>query len=572
MREFNSDQPNPNTQIISPRDRLLLSDLNLKLNASKPPLCPEFYQQLETSGYFADAPIVSCFENLLLNEQSQILFCIQHQNHPSAPQLVKLFDQYLTCLARRIPAIAADGNQSRIALEALRKLAFSIMQEALEAESQHTQTKITANATIDEKILLQDQFEAACNQLLHSETDNTFAILAIQFDFGLLSAEAVQQISTEMALRLSGLVRDHDLIARISVRHWALCLKNVDHSALAILAASKIKHKFEQPFIINHQNRIILPHIGIALSNSHTGDASSLLQAAHSASIMPVTHADGYQIYDIKLAAETKRMDELSILLKKALFENTLELYYQPKYSMSLGKIVALEALLRWQLPQGFVPIPLIFELIEREGLLDKFTLWLMQTGVRQLSIFLQAGINVKLSINILPENLLDKNFSDFLASVLSLWKVPKGSLVIEITEGSLVEGAEETLSALKRISELGIKISMDDFGTGYSSLSYLSRLPINELKIDQAFVRTMLSSPREAALVRTVIELGNNFDLDLVAEGVETEDVALRLAEMGCDVIQGYWISKPKPAAQLLDWFNHDDQDIWQHLPASNS
>jgi diguanylate cyclase len=179
--------------------------------------------------------------------------------------------------------------------------------------------------------------------------------------------------------------------------------------------------------------------------------------------------------------------------------------------------------------------------------------------------------MSIKLSINILPENLLDKNFSDFLASVLSLWKVPKGSLVIEITEGSLVEGAEETLSALKRISELGIKISMDDFGTGYSSLSYLSRLPINELKIDQAFVRTMLSSPREAALVRTVIELGNNFDLDLVAEGVETEEVALRLAEMGCDVIQGYWISKPKPAAQLLDWFNHDDLNMWQHLPATN-
>lgn len=564
MGELNAEVP-----VISPKDRSLLADLKRKLDLNQPPLCPDFYQLLETSGCIADTPLVSCFENLLLDETSHILFCIQQQNQAGVGQIINLFDQYLACLARRVPAISADANQSRLALEALRRLAFFIMQAAVQTAPQPSANSIRS-AHMDGDILQQDQFEAVCNQLLQVETRQDFAILAIQFDFGLLSAEAVQQIGTEMALRLSSLVREHDLIARISVRHWALCLKNVDFPTLAILAATKIKHKFEQPFVINQLNRVISPHIGIALSHGHVGDAASLLQAAHSASVMPITHADGYQIYDVELAAEVQRLDELSVLLKKALFENTLELYYQPKYSISQGKIVALEALLRWQLPQGFIPIPVIFSLIEREGLLDKFTVWLVQTALRQLSNFLLAGMDVKLSINILPENLLDKNFSDFLAGVLNLWKVPRGRLIIEITEGSLVEGVEETLSALKKIHDLGIKISMDDFGTGYSSLSYLSRLPIDELKIDQAFIRNMLSSPREAALVRTVIELGNNFDLDLVAEGVENEEVALRLAEMGCDVIQGYWISKPIPAKQLLDWFLQDEKQVWLRLPAS--
>jgi EAL domain-containing protein (putative c-di-GMP-specific phosphodiesterase class I) len=561
-------------QVISLKDRHLLADIKRKLAVNKPPLCPDFYQLLQTIGYLSHAPIVVCFENLLLDDTDHIIFSIQHGHLPGIGQIVTLFDQYLACLSRRLPTLTQDANETRIALEAMRRLVFSILRDVLLAEWMHASRNVNmggrGNAHIDSNILQQDQFVTVCNQLLQFETSKYFAILAIQFDFGLLSAEAVQQLGVEMATRLCEIKRDHDLIARISVRHWALCLKNVDHSTLTILAATKIKHKFEQPFSINQQDRIISPHIGIALSSGHAGDAASLLQAAHSASVMPVTHAEGYQIYDAELAAEAQRMDELSVLLKKALFENTLELYYQPKYSLSQNKIVSLEALLRWPQGEGFVPIPVIFSLIEREGLLDNFTVWLVQTALRQLSDFIQKGMDIKLSINILPENLLDKNFSEFLASVLNIWQVPKGRLVIEITEGSLVEGVEETLLALRKISGMGIKIAMDDFGTGYSSLSYLSRLPIDELKIDQAFIRNMLSSPREAALVRTVIELGNNFDLDLVAEGVESEEVAIRLAQMGCDVIQGYWISEPIPAQQLFDWFERDEKNIWQKMPSS--
>lgn len=559
-------------RVISPRDRQLLSEFQKRLKGCEPALCPDFYQLLENIGYQNDQSVIDCFENLLQDESEHILFCLQHEHQPGIGQIVTLFDQYLACLARRLPTISEDVNQTRMALESLRRLAFSLMGEALQAECAHSSPNIgNTGVQLDAHILQQDRFVASCNQLLQSETGKYFAILAIQFDFGLLSAEAVQQIGVEMASRLCSLMREHDLIARISVRHWALCLKNVDNPTLAILAATKIKHNFEQPFFINQQNRVILPHIGIALSVGHEGDAASLLQAAHSASIMPVTHADGYQIYDAELAAETERMDELSALLKKALFDNALELYYQPKYSLSQRKIVALEALLRWRLPEGFVPIPIIFSLIERDGLLDKFTIWLLQTAARQLSEFITNGMDIKLSINVLPENLLDPNFSETLANILNIWKVPKDRLVIEITEGSMVEGVEETLRALKKLKALGIKISMDDFGTGYSSLSYLSRLPIDVLKIDQAFIRNMFKSHRDQALVRAVIEIGRNFDLEMVAEGVETEEAALRLVEMGCDVIQGYWISKPIPASDLLEWFKTDEKEMWLKLPPAS-
>ncbi len=156
------------------------------------------------------------------------------------------------------------------------------------------------------------------------------------------------------------------------------------------------------------------------------------------------------------------------------------------------------------------------------------------------------------------------------LSTLLDAYRVPRDKLTIEITEGTLLEDADETIETLQELREMGLSISLDDFGTGYSSLSYLSRLPINEIKIDQTFVRNLFCSERDEAIVRTIIELGNNFRLDFVAEGVEDSATAEKLAALGCDVMQGFWISKPVSYHEVLNWFQNDERQVWKQLKAA--
>ncbi|CAG0991832.1 putative signaling protein [Methylophilaceae bacterium] len=557
---------------ISIKDRQLLASIQTTLSAEPNPLCPDFYQLLAQYGFADGHPLIGHFEHLLLDDTRELQRHFESSSSLTASEILVIFDHYLQCMARRVPAAIQDERQCRIALECLRRLSFYIMQEELIALTESTSLASRRPSRITdalfEHVMHQEQFLQSCNQLLRSENTREIAMLAIQFDFGVHSNNAVQHILPEIVNRLRQILREQDLITHISTRRWAICLRNVDNIALAILATNKIQRQFEALFHITDHMAMVKPYIGIALSHGMDNkDAEFLLEAALKASSMPSTHPDGYEIYDPDLDAETKRLDELSKQLKKALFDNALELYYQPKYSQKLGKIVGLEALLRWQTDDGLIPIPVIFTLIERDGLLNEFTKWLLQTAFRHLTDFVARGMDIKLSVNILPQNLSEPDFSSSLTNMLNIWKVPRDRLLIEITEGSMLDDADQTITALKQIRAMGLKISMDDFGTGYSSLSYLSRLPINEIKIDQAFVKNMFASERDEAIVKTIIELGNNFRLDLVAEGVEDERAARHLADIGCDILQGFWISKPVSRADLIAWFENDTGGIWQKI-----
>lgn len=555
--------------IIPPRDRQLLETARALLAAQPQPLCVEFYQYLDEQHHSQAATLKQAFEQLLIDCDDSVIeaigtdICTPHQ-------LVALFNRYLECTGKRIPEVLENQKQARTACESLRRLSFDLMQQIIPQERSLSATGRKPSRRSDvvfEHVMPQDKFVMACNLLLLSPETRNFAILAIQFDFGIHSNNAVQPVLTEIALKLQQVARAHDFITHISTRRWAICLQHIDNPALAILATEKLQQQFQQPMMISGMETIVSPYAGIALSRHLSKDAEFLLQAALKVSAMPAHHPDRYQIYDPELDAESKRLDRLSVQLKKALFDNELELYYQPKYSLKNNKIIGLEALLRWQADEGLVPIPLIFSLIERDGLLNQFTQWLLQTAFRQYIDFLHRGMDVNLSVNILPQNLNEPDFSRALTIILDTWKIPRDRLTIEITEGSLVEDAEETIDALKQLREMGLKISMDDFGTGYSSLSYLSRLPINEIKIDQAFIKNMLRSERDEAIVRTIIELGNNFHLGFVAEGVEDETTAERLALMGCDIVQGFWISKPVSRSELITWFETDETNVWPRM-----
>ena len=175
--------------------------------------------------------------------------------------------------------------------------------------------------------------------------------------------------------------------------------------------------------------------------------------------------------------------------------------------------------------------------------------------------------MDIKLSINVLPENLNTEDFSVFLSQQMALWNVPSDRLVVEITENSIVENNDVSMATLNKLKKMGIKISTDDFGTGYSSLLLLSQFPIDEIKIDQSFIKNIQGSERDTAIVKTIIELANNFKLDLIAEGVESQEVSDQLKAMGCNNIQGFLISKPITKQAIIEWFHNDFKDQWKRI-----
>jgi EAL domain-containing protein (putative c-di-GMP-specific phosphodiesterase class I) len=326
--------------------------------------------------------------------------------------------------------------------------------------------------------------------------------------------------------------------------------------AQAEFAAQKLRRQFEESFIVLDRSVSPAIRIGVALSPDHGSSGESLQRAAFKAARWSAHNDENIQYYSPTIDLENSRNRNLGDMLRKALFENALTLQYQPQFSLSGNRVVGLEALLRWESPEGRIPPPIMLELVEREGLVPQLTQWLINTAFRHFAVFRREGIDTTLSINLLSQNFCQEEFPEMLAQAADVWKVPADKIVLEITENSIFDDIDGTIRQIRQLKEIGVNISLDGFGTGYSSMSYLSKLEIDELKIDQSFIQAMPTSTRDMAIVRAIANLAANFNLTLVAVGVETVEAATSLKELGCDVIQGYWISKPLSPDMLIRWW----------------
>lgn len=215
------------------------------------------------------------------------------------------------------------------------------------------------------------------------------------------------------------------------------------------------------------------------------------------------------------------------------------------------------EALARWQhpelgllLPQQFIP------LAEQTELIHPLTHWAIEEVARQVRAWNDIGAAVPVAVNVSTRSLQEPMLVDFIVEVMASWKMPPGQLKLEVTESALMVNPPRAIELLGHLRSLGVRIAIDDFGTGYSSLSYVKRLPVHEIKIDKSFVMNLATDKHDLAIVRSTIELGHNLGLEVVAEGVEDQETSDRLAELGCDSIQGYLVSRPLPAAALLEQF----------------
>jgi EAL domain-containing protein (putative c-di-GMP-specific phosphodiesterase class I) len=242
--------------------------------------------------------------------------------------------------------------------------------------------------------------------------------------------------------------------------------------------------------------------------------------------------------------------------LRRALENKELVLFYQPKADIRTGHVTGVEALVRWQHPEHGLTFPDEFiPLAEHTGLIRPLTLYVLNEALKQCYEWNQQGIELSVAVNLSVRNLLDMELANDIERLLETWSVDPSMLKLEITENTIMVDPPRALEVLTRLRDIGVGLSIDDFGTGYSSLSYLKRLPVDEIKIDRSFVMNMPSSENDQQIVRSTVDLGRNLGLKVVAEGVETKDIWRDLATLGCDVAQGYYLTRPIPPEELVTW-----------------
>jgi EAL domain-containing protein (putative c-di-GMP-specific phosphodiesterase class I) len=255
---------------------------------------------------------------------------------------------------------------------------------------------------------------------------------------------------------------------------------------------------------------------------------------------------------------ESRSPDDLALVveLRNAIERDELELYYQPKLHLKSGLMTRAEVLIRWNHPKRGLLSPAAFiPIAERTGVIRAMTDWIFDRTLKQIRTWHDEGAPVHVAVNVSAKSLQEQTLPTKVHDLLQKWHVDPRFLKIEITESSIMADPAHALAIMSLVQSLGVRLSVDDFGTGYSSLSHLRQLPIDEIKIDKSFVTGMRNSDADATIVRTVIDLAHNLGKQVCAEGVEDEATWDLLGELGCDLAQGYWISRPMKAADFMKW-----------------
>ncbi|MCI3946821.1 HAMP domain/GGDEF domain/EAL domain protein [Pseudomonas syringae] len=368
-------------------------------------------------------------------------------------------------------------------------------------------------------------------------------------------AEGVEQVLRQVALRLQGIVRSGDTVARLSANEFLLLLDNTsDDGAVGIADAAQ--RLLNEPLRVDNQDLALECCIGITVYPEHGDSAQELVNRAAIARKDAALLPGRLQIYQTGSDLAHQRQISLIRDLRKAPQNGELMLHYQPKLDIRQGYVRQAEALLRWSHPQfGNVSPAEFIVLAERTGSINLLTNWVIEDAIRQLADWRQRGLVLQVSVNISADDLLGDDLAAYVLKLLKQYVLPAEQLVFEITESAIMSEPEKALVVLHRLRDCGISLSVDDFGTGYSSLAHLKRLPVQELKIDQSFVRDLDETSEDAVIVRSTIEMSHNLGLKVVAEGVEYQHSLDLLRRWHCDTAQGYLISRPLTASAFEAW-----------------
>jgi diguanylate cyclase len=440
---------------------------------------------------------------------------------------------------------------------AVRKIAESALRR--QAELNEYQALHDSLTGLPNRVLFRDRVAQALRAC--ERAGGRVAVLVIDLDRfkevnDTLGHHSGDALLAELGARLTDSLRGSDTIARLGGDEFAVLLPGHSDPLGIPHVMERIRQVVEAPILVQDLPLGIEASVGVAFYPDHGSDVDGLLRHADIAMYQAKAAHSFYAFYDAADDSNTPARLTLIAELRRAIDNRELVLHFQPKASLRSGEVSSVEALVRWEHPERGLIFPDAFiPAVHHTGLIRPLTLHVIDEALGQCRRWQEGGLFLSVSVNLSMRNLVDLAFPDHVAALLREHDLEARWLELEITESTMLANTSRTKQVLDRLSAMGVRLSLDDFGTGYSSLSYLKRLPLDELKIDRSFVMNMLENEDDAVIVRSTIDLGRNLGLDVVAEGVETEETWGHLRRLGCDEAQGYYLTRPVPAEELERW-----------------
>ena len=363
------------------------------------------------------------------------------------------------------------------------------------------------------------------------------------------------KLLTDLANRLVGCVRFRDTVGRLGGDEFGLILAMEQGELGAVSVANKIRAALRAPFDVGGNRVTVTASIGITMFPDDASRPATLIRYADTAMYgAKQAGRDTFRFFKPQMNSVVHKRLKLEQSLRKAIDNDEFVLHYQPKVQVSSGRILGLEALLRWEkpgvgviLPDQFVPA------LEETGLINEVGSWVIEQACRQIAAWATSGVGLmRVAVNVSGRQFLDTDLDGEIGKALLAHGVPADALEIELTESSLMPNTERTIATLRNLKARGVRVAIDDFGTGYSCLAYLRKFPIDTLKIDLAFIRNVTTDPADAAMTQTIIRMAHSLQMDVIAEGVETAAQLSCLARQGCDQVQGFYFSRALPVLEL--------------------
>jgi len=447
----------------------------------------------------------------------------------------------------------------------------------LEAANRQLRHMATHDALtgLPNRVLLEDRLSQA---IAHAARDgHSFALAVFDLDrfkvindsFGHGTGDALLK---EVASRLQGVARSIDTVVRLGGDEFVMIIDNLTQAADAESVAQRAVAALRAPLRIGEHDIHTSASVGIALYPQDGNSVESLMAHADAAMYCVKQHGrNDLQFFSAGMDAATQDRGKLESDLHQALAREQFVLHYQPKVDAQTGRLRGAEALIRWLHPErGLVPPATFIPLAEDSGLIEGIGNWVIHEACRQARAWQDQGLTpTRVAVNLSAFQFHNGKLLEAIRRSLEEFKLDPAYLEVEITESALMSDPEESVAILRRLSEMGVLVSVDDFGTGYSSMSYLQRFPIDKLKIDRTFISEVTSSNDDASIVSAIVSLGHTLNLKVIAEGVETPEQLEFLQMLGCDQYQGYHYSRPMPAADFAELIRRDGSGHEAATPA---
>ena len=463
--------------------------------------------------------------------------------------------------------IASEQQRITVAIAAGMTLLFLVLLPIVARVSRRLRLQVQDNR----RLALHDPLTGLPNRLLFAEraqsqlcgrrSGEQGALMILDLDGfkdvnDTLGHVAGDALLVEVASRLSGWLPPGCTLARLGGDEFGVVMPGWSDRDRVTAAASELGNSMREPFVVAGISIGVEVSVGIVLSHASQDDLGGLMRRADIAMYAAKRSRQGFMLYQPDLELEEPEFFTLVSDLRRAIPAGELCLHYQPKAQMGSRDVRSVEALVRWQHPQrGLLPPAEFIRFAEHSNLIGQLTAWVINEALRQCREWADAGRRLSVAVNLSQASLSDPAITTIIADALTLHDVPPHALEIEVTESALAGDLQVAAAMLRELDELGVKISIDDYGTGFSSIAHLRELPVTCIKIDRSYVSGMLDDPKNATIVNSTIKLARDLGLNVVAEGVESHDEWQELERIGCDVAQGYFISRPMAPDDLMRW-----------------